>query len=417
MELKEFFLDEDIKKQLGYIIRETRKMNFNECKNTTLIEHNPYTKENFCENNCICHYHTLTKLENDVIKEDAIYHTLLKKLDIYYQVNQKEHEAHMKFIDEIIEKVLHASEYIDDDLILNIKKEIMHVYFHNDIIAEMYIFLIKLIIKLHLIENVDFESIMKLEKFIDFYNGVTKGLVNQCLGIYYLNKLETEKAKKYFIDAKEIYQEFNVDKGLISPYLIAVYVHTNDYYHSVPLCTEMEVYYKNTNNYKRLMHVYNYLSEYYFLINAHTVAKDYFDKAIKIIDNDETLERFKYPLFYNWAFRCFKDNLYIEALEDFITAYHHCKINSNKLQTINMILIIMTKLKYNSDQIEEFYNEGKKYIEYSNEANKNIFKYFRFKIEKNRYYRKFAYEKIIPKLTDDRSKNEILLFFYEDLYK
>jgi len=417
MEIKDLYLDDDIKKQLGYIIRETRRIKLIECKNADLIENNPYTKENFCDNNNLCHYHTLTKLESDLIKEETIYHVLLKKLDLYYQVSPEEHKRQMEYIEKITINILNAGEFINDDLARIIKKEIDQIVYKENIISHYYIKLLKLFINLQLLTKVEDTEIEELVNFIDFYHGIHHGIAMQCLGIYYLNKLETEKAKKYFLEVKDIYENYNISKGLISSYLIAIHVYTNNYYESVPLCNEMEVFYNETQNYKRLMHVYNYLSDYYFLINAHDVAKDYFNKANEIINKDETLIRYKFALYYNWGFRCFKEFRLEEALENFLTSLSLCTNRINKIQIIDFILIVMTKLSYPQEELFKYYNEGEKYIEFSNEINRNIFKYFRFKFKKSKYYRKFAIEKVIPLLSEDRSKTEILLFFYEDLYK
>lgn len=417
MDIKDYALSDEIKKQLGYIIREMRKIKFHKYKDSNLIENNPFTKENFCENNHICHYHTLTKLETYLIKEDLVYHKLLQKLDCYYQVSRSEHQKNMEYMKSVTRKILYASEYINDVLVKDIRAKIQHINYKEDIIAQLHLNLIKTLIKLQLLIKVSNKDIEILERFITFFEGIHKGILYQCLGIYYLNILEIDKAKNYFFNAKDIYDENNISKGLISSYLIAVYVYTNDYYNSVPLCNEMEHFYKKTNNYKRLLHVNNYLSDYYFLINAHNVAKSYFNKALEIINQDNTLERYKFSLYYNWGFRCFKEYRLKEALENFITAYHFCNTKNNKLQTINMILIILTKLNFSSDELQKYYLEGEKYYKYGNESNKNIHRYFHFKLVNNRYYRRIAQEKIIPMLSEDRSKNEILLFFYEDLYK
>ncbi len=417
MEIKNYALSDEIKKQLGCIIREKRKIKFQKYKDSNLIENNPFTKENFCENNLICHYHTLTKLETDLIKEDAVYHKLLHKLGYYYQISRTNHKKNLNYLESLIIRVLDAGEYINDELAMEILNEIKNIDYKNDVIAYFHLELIKLFIKLQLVTTVNETTIEFMNNFTRFYTGVYQGLAHQCLGIYYLNQLKIDRAQIHFLTSQKIYNENNISKGLISSYLISVYVHINNYYESVPLCNEMEVYYKKTNNYKRLMHVYNYLSEYHFLINAHDVAKDYFDKAIEIVNKDNTLERYKFSLHYNWGFRCFKEYRLQEALDNFIIAFNFCGNNSNKLHAINLIIILMTKLNYSEEEINKYYNEGEKDFSYSNELNQNIFKYFRFKFRKSKYYRKYAHEKIIPMLSDDRSKNEILLFFYEDLYK
>lgn len=417
MNLKYYTLSDEIKKQLGYIIREVRKHKYNEYKNVTLIENNPYTKENFCENNIICHYHTLTRLENDIVKDDVLYHVLLKKLNLYYQVSEEEHETNMKHLESQIRRILYAGEYIDDDLARAIKKELDETSFSKDVIAEFHLQLLIIFIKFQLIMQVTDEEIETLNNFADFYQGIYKGVVLHCLGIYHLNKLDTVEAKNLFLQAQEIYTQYNISKGLISSYLIAAHVYSNNYYESVPLCNEMEIYYKETNNYKRLMHVYNYLSDYYFLINALPIAKSYFTKAMEIIDKDETLIRYKYVLLYNWGYRCFKNFEYEEALENFLESLALCNNRANYIQILNYILIIKTKLNHSLEELKYYCNLGEEYLHDANEVNQNIYKYFRFKLSNSRYYRKFAMEKLIPTLTGDRSRMEILLFLYQDLYK
>ncbi len=220
----------------------------------------------------------------------------------------------------------------------------------------------------------------------------------------------------FFTGKRNLCKKIILVKGLISYYLIAVHVKTINYYESVPLCTEMEVYYKETNNYKRLMHVYNYLSDYYFLINAHDVAKNYFNKALEIINSDKSLERFEYIVYYNWGIRCFREYRLEEALENFMTSLNLCVDKKEKLPIIIYLLIIMTKQKCSDEDIQLVYKEGEKVFNFGIEGNQTIFKYFRFKLRNNKYYRKHAFEKILPMLSDER-KSELLLFFYEDLYK
>lgn len=417
MKLKYYTLTDEIKKQLGYIIREIRKQKYNEYKNVTLIENNPYTKENFCENNVICHYHTLTRLENDIVKDDVLYHVLLKKLDLYYQVSEEEHEANMAYLENQTRRILYAGEYIDDDLAKSIKTELDEVSYSKDVIAEFHLRLLKTFIKLQLIMKVTDEEIEVLTNFADFYHGIYAGIAYHCLGIYHLNKLDTIEAKQLFLKTKEVYDKYNISKGLISSYLIAAHVYSNNYYESVPLCNEMEDYYKETNNHKRLMHVYNYLSDYYFLINALTVAKSYFTKAMEIIESDKTLIRYKYVLLYNWGYRCFKNFKYEEALENFLASLALCNNKSNYIQILNYILIIKSKLNHPEEELKFYCNLGEEYFQDTNEVNQNIYKYFRFKLSNSRYYRKFAMEKLIPVLTGDRARMEILLFLYQDLYK
>lgn len=415
--MMEYVIDDEAKKQLGFIIKEYRKIKFKLFKTKYLIESNPYTKENFCENNNICHYHTLTKLENDMIKEDHIYQILLKKLGLYYKVSRSEHKNNMEFIHSLSKDLLKSIEYIDDTIANDIKKRLVEVKFEKDCIADMYNKLIEVIVDLQLLIKVKEDRIDLIEKFTYFYEGIYKGIALQTLGIYHLNKENLEEANNYFSEAKSVYTEYNISEGVINSFLITVNVLLNNYLKGIQLCNQMEEYYIMTKNYKRLMHVYNYLSDYYLLINANEMAERYFQKAIEIIDNNKGLERFKYYLYYNWGWRCFKDYRFEEAINYFNHSYEYSTNNVIKLQTIIWILIILTKLKATDEEIYKYYEEGERYFSYGTDFYKIIFKYFRYKLNNNKYYRRYALEKIIPLLKNSSSRNEILIFFYEDLYK
>lgn len=410
-------MTDEIKQQLGYIIRETRLKKLNECRNTILIENNPYTKENFCENNQICHYHTLTKLENDIIKEDSLYFIFLNKLNLSYKVNLNEHQKNLTYLYKILLDAIHAGEYIDDDKANQIYQELNEICFSNDIIAEYYLKLIKIFIKFQFIFKSDDEDVEFLQNYCQFYSGIYQGVAYQCLSMYYLYNTDYKEAKKSLEKAKEIYKENKISRGLINSQLIAVNVLINNYYDALPLCIDMEKYYLKTNNHKRLILVYNYLSDYYFLINSIDIARDYFNKAKEMMDNDDTLIRYKSPLYYNWGLRCFKQFEHEEALENFIISLSFCKIKANIIPIINSILIIMSKLQYPKAELMKYYLIGENYTEFCHNEDLIIFKYFRFKLNNSRYYRKYAQDKIIPMLTNVRDKVEVLLFFYEDLYK
>ena len=77
----------------------------------------------------------------------------------------------------------------------------------------------------------------------------------------------------------------------------------------------------------------------------------------------------------------------------------------------------MTKLHYPKAELMKYYLIGENHIKYCRNEDLIIFKYFRFKLNNSRYYRKYAQDKIIPMLKNVRDKVEVLLFFYEDLYK
>ena len=150
---------------------------------------------------------------------------------------------------------------------------------------------------MHLNLKCDDEVIEFLQNFCQFFKGIYQGVAYHCLGIFYLNKAKFNEAKNSLEKAKKIYVENKISRGLINSQLIAVNIYFYNYYEALPLCIDMEKYYINTNNHKRLVQVYNYLSDYYFLINSIEIARDYFNKAKDIMDSDDTLIRFKSPLF------------------------------------------------------------------------------------------------------------------------
>lgn len=416
-DIKEFTISDDAKRQLGHIIREIRKLKFQESKETSLIENNPYTKENFCGNNSICHYHTLTKLETaEIIKEDSIYHQLLEKLDLLFQVTEEEHYKNMVLLENLSNRLLHAIEYIDDEETQKIRNEVERIDFTRDCIAEMYSKIVFSVHGLQMINKIDDNDIEIIKRLLEFYQGVYKGLAHHCIGIYYYNIQEHEKTLEYFELARDIYLENNVSMGVINSYLIGVYKVKNNYLDTVLLCNEMEKYYKETNNIKRLMHVYNYMSDYYLLVNAKDKAEEYFVKSIDIINNNKDLERFKFILYFNWGFRCFKDFKFEDSLRYLKIAYDNNTNNVNRLKIINMLLIILTKLN-DIDNIQKYVKEGDKYYSYGTEIDQIIFKYFNYKYVFNKYHRRYALDKIIPIFKNNPGWNEFLLFFYEDLYK
>ncbi|MDF2699153.1 MAG: hypothetical protein K0Q49_709 [Haloplasmataceae bacterium] len=418
MKIFDYAIPDEEKKQLGYIIREIRKIKFQEYKNRTLIENNPYTKENFCENNTICHYHTLTKLESgDTAKEDLVYHTLLDKLELYFQVGINEHMRNMEFINDIAKDMLISIEYIDDELLISIKQRLEKVNFEKDCIALMYLDVINFAYNTQLVKQIDESIIDKMERFSDFYNDVYKGIVNLLLGNYFLNNSQYDKSKLYLYNSKKFFEANNYSKGIVNAYLIGLHKMTFNYLDIVSICNEMEIYYNETNNYKRLIHVYNYLSDYYFLINAIDYAEEYFKKTIDIINNHKGLERYKFILNFNWGIRCFANYRIEEALQYLLDAYQNCNNPNLYLQNINLLLIMLTKLQKPYALIIKYLEVGKKYYENINEPDQMLFKYFTFKYEKNGYHRRYALEKLIPKLSNNRNNNEILLFIYEDLYK
>ncbi len=402
----------EIKRQLGYIIHKTRLYYYEKDKGKN--ESNPYTKDNFSKD--ICHYHTLTKLETDYINDDEIYNLLLNKFGYSFTVLYEEHIENMQIINNCIYKVFQAVEYIDDNLYNNIKKKINNLNFANDCIAMLHVNLIELMYKFQLLQKFDEEEIIKLEYYSDLYEGLNKGLYNNIIGIYYLNKIEIDKAEKYFYEAKAIYEIFNLSKGIINTFIIAIYLLKNDYLNMINLCFEMEKYYIKSNNNKRLFHVYNYLSDYYLIINSRNQAMDYHKKRISILKNEPSLERFRFVTEYNMGIYLLENYEFDEAMKSLHSALKHCSIPQNKLKIVNVLLFLYTKNKKADNKTLHLIDDNEKHLDDAFEIDRVIFKYFKLKSEKNPYYRKYAIKKVVPLLKSIPSRIDYLLLLYQDLY-
>ncbi len=415
MLIKNYTISKTVKRQLGLIIKIIRTKKLEENKSKNLIEVNPYTKESFCDNNEICHYHTLTNLETNYVRQDNLYHIFLGKLNLRFQVDENKHTKNMDCLSTILDKMINAIESLDHQLIDEVKEMINSLNFNDDCIALIHFELLTYAFYT-LLENKKSDiSREKIESYLPLYKDLYKALAYQSIGYGYLLKEQYEKAEEHCKKAIKEYQLHEVSIGVSHFPLIDIYVNHNHYYEAVKLCNELEEYYFNTNNKNRLLSIYIYLVDYYLLINSMDFAKKYYDEALLLSNDKAQYSDSIYRLHYIWG--CHELTLYHEkeALQYFKLAYRYCKNEMYQLRNINRILICLTILNEELDKIKEMIQMGDEVYLYGNQIEKLIFNYFVLKI-KNKEYRQFAINNIIPILKVKKNLKFVLLFFYEDVY-
>jgi len=405
----------EIKKQLSSIIKNSRIYKYERTKKYKWKKTNPYTKENLCKN--ICHYYTLTKLEEEYIINDETYRLLLNKLGYLYDVKNEEHLKNINKAACFLDDILKAVEYIDDNLMVSIDNKLSKIDFHCDCIANMHIYLLKVLIKLYFLNFLDDYYIEQLKIYKDIYSGLFKRVYYYILGIIYINQRSHNKAYTAFLEAHKKIDSYQDSKGLINTQLMLIYMLKRDYLSMVNLSLEMENYFQNTNNFKRLLHVYFYLTNYFLIIKSHNMADIYYKKSIKIIHNDKSLKRYYFALEYNKGLNLFNNYMFNDALEHMKEALNHTTKPQRKLQIINYIILLMMKLKYSNSDIKSMIQLGKESYKYGVERDQYLLKYFTFKYDNNSYYRRYAIKKLIPLLRSHPTNIDILLLIYQDLYE
>ncbi|MDF2699155.1 MAG: hypothetical protein K0Q49_711 [Haloplasmataceae bacterium] len=406
-------LSDDVKLKLGCLIREIRKYKYQEYVKDD-NNFNPYTKENICSD--ICHINTLSKLECEVVKKDSIYHSILAKLDLKYNVNDIEFIENSKLLENVISgNLLHAIEFKDNVALEAIKNKLDTFNFENDCFNKMNLWFINFFIVFKLYDVIEEKNINLLTGLLDYFIDIYKCLAKNLLGLYFFTKKNYDTAKTFLLEARESYIKLNINPGIINDDLIKAYEYNNNYLEAIQLCLEMEKYYFINNNYNCLINVYIFLDNYYLLINANEQALCYFNKTTDLVLKNPDLNHNVYLMNYNWALKHYKNNEIDQAIDYGYSAYKNCNVTVKKLETINLLLILYTKVKNN--KILKLIEEGKKYLDYANDYDQLLFRYFVYKFENKDYYRKFATEKVMPFLKKIRNKKEFLLFIYEDLYE
>lgn len=413
---KLYSINDQIKKKLAFIIREMRLLNYQKNKAAYLIEKNPFTKENFCEKNAICHYHTLTKLEREeIVKDDNVYHKFLDKLGLQFQVTYEQHKKLMELLNKYTERFLLAVEYVDFDQLKIVMDEIATNDFHNDCIALYYVKLLEIMYHLQVEQTVAEEQIRFIELFVNFFEGVYQGLVYHALGLYHHNLNRVVQPIEYYQKAIEIYKQYQISMGFINSILLSTYKSSRNYFNLIMLCQELEIYYIEHQNYRRLLHVYNYLMDFYILVNSMENAETYFNKALNMIDQYPDLNKYRVYLYHNWGMTFLKNYQFENAIKYFKLSYEYNENKNVVLQTLNLIIISLSKLK-RTEEVNQYLQLGESYYQYSSKIQQAIFDFYRYKYtNQTDKAKQIALDKIIPKIKYLKPWNEVIIFIYDEL--
>lgn len=411
MKFKAISISKENKIKLGIMIKSLRLKRFNEFKKENLIENNPYTKENFCERNFICHYHTLTKLETSYIRDNSLYHYFLQKLGLSFQVKEEEHKKYIKTLIELAWEVLDLFDRFTISKKDSIYEKLNSIVIDSDCISSSYLDLLKQSIDVFLEEKVNEDKIELLEALLPIYDNIFKPIAYQTVGYgYYLLK-NYEFAEKYCEEAISHFKHFKVDKGIKYYPLIEVYMKNNNYYEAIKICNELETYYVLANNKPRLLSIYVNLVEYYLMINSVDFAKKYYNEVIYLVKNDESIYKDKIFLInYYWGYYELAKYDFKTALNYFELAYKNCDNINNKLLIINRILIYRDYLEYTLTN-DELIEEGQNYYQYASLLDRKIFDYFLTKNDDN----KQIITEVISMLKHEVKEKNLLLYFYERL--
>ena len=295
----------EIKKQLAQIIKYNRMYKLEKTRSNKWTVNNPYNKDNLCKD--VCHYYTLIKLEDNYINNDITYQLLLNKLGYSFNVTYEKHLENMEKLTEILNTMLKASEYLDDDLMETAHDSLIKLDLHHDAIAYIHFFLLKTLYKLYFFAVIDDFYLEQLTInqaiFLNIYSSVYKYI----MGTIYINKINYKQAYHCFIAAQEGFEKYQFSKGLTGIHIISVYMMKRDYFNMVNLCLEMESFYQNTQNPKRLLQVYIYLADYYLIINSYAISESYYKKSLEIIQNNKSLARYYTTMEYNHGLYLFKN--------------------------------------------------------------------------------------------------------------
>lgn len=232
-----------------------------------------------------------------------------------------------------------------------------------------------------------------------------------------MNKFLINEALTNFQQAIEIYVKNDIHLGVIYPHLLGCYKVNKNYQKLIEICLQVEYYYLNNFNYKRLIHIYSYLSDYYELINNMESSEYYFDKIKEILNIDPNLERFRFIMYFNWGNKCFVHYNYDEAIKYYEKSLDSCYNDNYKFQIYLRIIMTMIKLNEDHNIIYQVIQESKLYKNNRREDDLLLYNYFKLKYKHQQYYRRYAKEKVIPYFKKDSIAKHILQFIYEDLYK
>ncbi len=201
--------------------------------------------------------------------------------------------------------------------------------------------------------------------YAELYQNLYKALFNQGLGMFIHIKYGSPDAYNHLMEAKAIYENFSISKGIINSQIITNYRSKKDYLNVINLCLEMEEYYISTNNIKRLFAVYTMLSETYLCIKSHKSAKEYHVKIMEILKQEKSLERYRKMVYFNWGLFLIENYEFEEALEPLEEGYRLLLIDKYKLRYTNVILFLLTKLKKENSLIDFYIQDGQSCLDRS----------------------------------------------------
>jgi hypothetical protein len=421
LEVKDYPIPDDVKRILGTMIKEIRIQKNNQFKKEhqhTIITYNPYIKTNFTDQNLICHVNTLKKLETDLIKEDTIYHQLLHKLDLYYQIEPEDHIQIMAYLNQVLINLLQAREYLNDEMVQEIKKVLLAQDYQDDCIAIYYRELLLLSIYLYEYGEITKSDIEKFESLGDIYEGLFRPFFYHTVGVYYSRNHDQKKSLNYYLIAKQIYEANQISLGLINSNLIALHIKNYNYVDAIKLCIEMEQYFNSTNNYRHLIKIYGYFFDFYLLMNNERLAMFYYQKALELNSKYTSLERYLYFFYYNLALYYFSEMNDSEFLKYAKQAYQQCVMSAHKLDSSVLYLLALSKSNRSNPEILGILNQSKVFIKTNpNQDSLMLYKYFQFKYESPNYFRRYTHERLIPYLENKPHLKDYLMFIYEDFYK
>lgn len=410
MEIKCYSLSTPLKKRLGKLIKLLRQFYFDEARKENGNDQNPYTKLNFCKD--ICHYHTLTKLENEYVREDYVYHQLLDRLDLRFQVREEVHEANMVVVRKLAFQYLDSLEYFEDKYQEEIYIKLLEV--KNDCLASLHLEVLNFSYEVFYKFQINKNLISKFEKLLDVFDDIFRGIIYLTIGYSYYRQIELKTAEKYYLKAIEIFQTYKLSIGLIYFPLVNLYIEMKNYYDALQICNVLEEYYIKTSNRNRLLIVYLCLIDYYLFINSLEFARKYTDELEVLLNPNDH--------YYMWILNCKWGNYELrnyreqQALVYYKKAYSICENKDRKLMIINRILICLSLLKAPIEELNDYLNEGYNYYLYASDLEKKFFTYFINKINNRPQYYKYVHESILPQIKDQIKYNVITLFFYRDMY-
>jgi len=410
MEIKCYSLSVPIKQRLGKLIKSLRQYYYDDARKENGQNDNPYTKINFCKD--ICHYHTLTKLENSCVREDYIYHQLLKRLGLRFQIREEVHEANMLVVRKLAFQYLDALEYYESKYYEEIENKLIEV--NNDCLASLHLEALIFSYDAFYKHQFDKKLIVKFEKIIDVFEEIYQGIIYLTIGFSFHRKMELTTAEKYYLKAIEIFQTFKLNIGLIYFPLGNLYIEMKNYYDALQICNILEEYYIKTSNRNRLLIIYLCLIDYYLFINSLELAQKYTEEVETLLKPEDN--------YYMWILNCkwgeYELRHYREsqALDYFKKAHNVCQNRDRKLMIINRILMCLSLLKAPTEVLNKYLNEGYHYYLYANDLEKQIFTYFINKINNRPQYYKYVHEIIFPQIKNKIKYHVMTLFFYRDMY-